>query len=92
MGATNIWSKTLTGATLNVAASQNVLRISILARQGPVTLIGTATFNGVASDTVTFATGQGVTLTSASTQNPIDGITIDASAGGAIADVVLSYQ
>jgi hypothetical protein len=92
MGATNIWSKTLTADTLSVSASQNVLRISILARQGPVTILGTSVFNGVASDTVTFATGQGVTLTSASTQNPIDGITIDASAGGAIADIVLSYQ
>lgn len=92
MGATNIWSKTLTGDTLTVSASQNVVRISILARQGPVTILGTSTFNGVASDAVTFATGQGVTLTASSTANPIDGITIDASGGGAIADIVLSYQ
>lgn len=38
MGATNIWSKTLTGSTLTVSASQNVVRISILASQGPVTI------------------------------------------------------
>lgn len=92
MGATNIWSKTLTGSTLTVSASQNVVRISILASQGPVTILGTSTFNGIASDAVTFATGQGVTLTASSTANPIDGITIDASAGGATADIVLSYQ
>lgn len=91
MGATNIWSKTITNNTLTVSASQNVVRISILARQGPVTLLGTATFNGAASDLVTFATGQGVTLTAASTQNPIDGVSINV-AGGGIADVVLSYQ
>lgn len=92
MGATNIWSKELSGDTLTISASQNVVRISILASQGPVTILGTSTFNGIASDAVTFATGQGVTLTASSTANPIDGITIDASAGGAVADIVLSYQ
>lgn len=92
MGATNIWSKELSGDTLTISASQNVMRVSILASTGPVTILGTSTFNGVASDAVTFATGQGVTLTASSTSNPIDGITIDASAGGAIADIVLSYQ
>ena len=92
MGTTNIWSKELSGSTLTISASQNVMRVSILASTGPVTILGTATFNGVASDVVTFATGQGVTLTASSISNPIDGITIDASAGGAIADIVLSYQ
>jgi hypothetical protein len=92
MGATNIWSKTITDSTLTISANQNVVRISVLASQGPVTILGTSTFNGVASDAVTFATGQGVTLTASSTANPIDGITIDASAGGATADIVLSYQ
>ncbi len=91
MGATNIWSKTITDDTLVISGTQNVVRVSILARQGPVTLLGTATFNGVASDTVTFATGQGVTLTAASTQNPIDGVTV-VVAGAGIADIVLSYQ
>jgi hypothetical protein len=91
MGATNIWSKTITDDTLTVSGTQNVVRISILARQGPVTLLGTATFNNQASDTVIFATGQGVTLTAASVTNPIDGVTV-VVAGGGIADVVLSYQ
>jgi hypothetical protein len=91
MGATNIWSKSITDDTLTISGTQNVVRVSILARQGPVTLLGTATFNGEASDTVTFATGQGVTLTAASTQNPIDGVTV-VVAGSGIADVVLSYQ
>ena len=91
MGATNIWSKTITDDTLVISGTQNVVRVSILARQGPVTLLGTATFNGVASDTITFATGQGVTLTAASTQNPIDGVTV-VVAGAGIADIVLSYQ
>jgi len=91
MGATNIWSKTITDSTLTISGTQNVVRVSILARQGPVTLLGTATFNGVASDTVTFATGQGVTLTAASVTNPIDGVTV-VVAGSGIADVVLSYQ
>jgi len=91
MGATNIWSKTITNDTLTISGTQNVVRVSILARQGPVTLLGTATFNGVASDTVTFATGQGVTLTASSVTNPIDGITV-VVAGAGIADIVLSYQ
>ena len=91
MGATNIWSKTITNDTLTISGTQNVVRVSILARQVPVTLLGTATFNGVASDTVTFATGQGVTLTASSVTNPIDGITV-VVAGAGIADIVLSYQ
>ena len=91
MGATNIWSKTLTGSTLTVSASQNVVRISILASQGPVTILGTSIFNGTSSDAVTFATGQGVTLTASSTANPIDGVTI-ACTGGGVADIVLSYS
>jgi len=91
MGATNIWSKTITDSTLTISATQNVVRISVLASQGPVTLLGTATFNGTSSDAVTFATGQGVTLTASSTANPIDGITI-VCAGGGVADIVLSYQ
>jgi hypothetical protein len=91
MGATNIWSKTITDTTLTISASQNVVRISVLASQGPVTILGTSVFNGVASDAVTFATGQGVTLTASSTANPIDGVTI-ACTGGGVADIVLSYQ
>lgn len=91
MGATNIWSKSITDTTLTVSASQNVVRISVLASQGPVTILGTSTFNGIASDAVTFATGQGVTLTASSTANPIDGVTIACTDGG-VADIVLSYQ
>ena len=91
MGATNIWSGTITNGSLNIAASQNVVRISLLTIQGSVTFLGSGTFNGVAANETTFAVGQGVTLSGSSSQ-PLDGITITAATGGDAAEVIISTQ
>jgi hypothetical protein len=91
MGSTNVWSKTLTADSITISASQNVVRLSVLTRQGTVVFIGSTSFNGVAADAVTFSQGQGVTLTG-STTNPLDGITIEAATGGDIADIIISFQ
>jgi hypothetical protein len=91
MGSTNVWSKTLTGGSITISQSQNVVRLSVLTRQGSVVFTGSSSFNGVSADAVTFSVGQGVTLTG-STANPLDGITINAATGGDIADVIISYQ
>lgn len=92
MGATNVFSGTITASSLTISASQNVTRLSILTRQGTVTFLGSATFNGLSSSVVTFSVGQGITLTNASTGQGLDGITITAATGGDIADVIISYQ
>lgn len=92
MGATNVFSYTLTGGTLVISASQNVTRLSVLCTAGSVTFLGSSTFNGLSSNTNTFTPGQGVTVTAASTSTPLDGITIDAPTGGDSADVIISYQ
>jgi hypothetical protein len=91
MGATNVWSGTVTDGSLSVTASQNVLRISILTIQGSVTFIGSGTFNGVSANETTFSVGQGVTL-SGSTSQPLDGITITAATASDAAEVIISYQ
>jgi hypothetical protein len=91
MGSTNVWSKTLTADSITIQQSQNVVRLSVLTRQGTVVFTGSTSFNGVAADAVTFSQGQGVTLTG-STTNPLDGITIEAATGGDIADIIISYQ
>jgi hypothetical protein len=89
MGSTNVWSKTLSASSISISASQNVVRLSVLANSGTVTFTGSSTFNGVSADAVTFDAGQGVTLTG-STANPLDGITINAASGSA--DIIISYQ
>lgn len=91
MGATNVWSGTISEGSLSVAASQNVVRISILTIQGSVTFLGSGTFNGVSANETTFAVGQGVTLSGSSSQ-PLDGITITAATGSDAAEVIISYQ
>jgi hypothetical protein len=91
MGATNVWSGTISNGSLSVAASQNVVRISILTIQGSITFLGSGTFNGVAANEATFSVGQGVTLSGSSSQ-PLDGITITAASGSDAAEVIISYQ
>lgn len=91
MGATSVWSGTVSNGSLSVSASQNVVRISILTIQGSVNFIGSGTFNGVAANETTFSVGQGVTLSGSSSQ-PLDGITITAATGGDAAEVIISYQ
>ena len=91
MGATNVWSGTITNGSLTISASQNVVRISVLTIQGSVTFIGSGTFNGISANESTFAVGQGVTL-SGSTSNPLDGIVITAATGSDAAEVIISTQ
>jgi hypothetical protein len=91
MGATNVWTGTITNESLTISQSQNVVRVTILCSAGGITFSGSTTFNGVASEAITFAVGQGVTLTG-SAANPLDGITIAAPTGSDVADITISYQ
>lgn len=92
MGALNVFTYTLTDETLTIVASDNVVRLSIVCDSGTINVQGNATFHGLSSTAVDFAVGQGITLTSPSVANPIDGVTIDASGSGNAADIVISYQ
>jgi len=90
MGATNIWTYTLTNDSLTVVASDNAVRLSVICRLGTITVAGSGTFQGIASDPITLNEGQGVTVTAAAVSNPIDGVTIDAGTSGDIAEIVIS--
>jgi hypothetical protein len=92
MGATNIWTYTLTNDSLTVSGSDNAVRLSVICRLGTITVAGSGTFQGIASDPVTLNEGQGVTVTSAAVSNPIDGVTINAGTSGDIAEIVLSLS
>lgn len=90
MGALNVHTETLSGEIITISSSDNVVRLSIVGASGSVTLNGSSYFQGRASSAVTFATGEGITLTSPSVNNPIDGVTIDATSG--TCDLVISTQ
>ena len=91
MGATNVWTGSITNSSITISQSQNVVRVTILCSAGDVTFLGSSTFNSVASAAITFSVGQGITL-SGSAANPLDGITIAAPTGSDTADVTISYQ
>lgn len=90
MGNFNTHTQTLNGGTITISASDNVLRISVLTTSGTVTATGSTTFQGTPSNNISFSTGQGFTIVSPSTNVPIDGLTINASAG--VADLLISTQ
>jgi hypothetical protein len=91
-GATNIFSYSLTNGSMSISAFQNVQKVSILTKQGVSTFIGNSTFNGLASQTVTFAVGQGITLSALNAGSPLDGVIIGAPTGSDVVDIVISYQ
>lgn len=90
MGATNVWTQTITGSSLNIAASDEVTRISVICRGGTISVNGNGIFKGVVSEPVELEEGQGITLSAIGNGNPLDGITITAASGSDFAEVVLS--
>jgi len=92
MGALNVYTNTLTNSSVTIVAANNVVRASVLCRQGVITVLGSSTFQGGASASLTLSVGQGITITSPSVANPIDGVVINAPSSGDIADLVISSQ
>lgn len=90
MGATNVWTYTLSDDSLTISSSDNASRLSILCRLGVITVVGNGFFQGEPSDPVQLNEGQGVTLSASSISNPIDGVTILSSGAGNIAEIILS--
>jgi hypothetical protein len=90
MGATNVWTYTLTDDSLTVVSANNAQRLSVICRLGTISVQGSGTFQGIASDPVSLSEGQGVTITASVTSNPIDGVTITAGTSGDIAEIIIS--
>ena len=90
MGATNVWTYTLTNDSLSIAAADNAVRLSVVSRLGTITVAGSGSFQGIASDPVSLNEGQGVTITATTVSNPIDGVTITAGTSGDIAEILIS--
>lgn len=90
MGALNVHTQTVTGSSVTINATDNVVRMSAICASGTVTITGSTVFQGTPSSPVDFTVGEGVTITSPSLTNPIDGVVIDAT-GGSV-DLILSTQ
>ena len=90
MGATNTFTYTLTNSTLSISSSNNVTKLSVMCKQGTISYLGSLSFQGLSSTSITFSVGQGVTESSASTSQPLDGILITAGTAGDIAEIILT--
>ena len=90
MGATNTFTYTLTNDSLTIQASDNVLKLSVMCKQGTIGYIGSLVFKNLSSTQITFSVGQGATESAASTSQPLDGITITAGTSGDIAEIMLT--
>ena len=92
MGAFNIHTQSLTEGSISIVASDFVQKVSVLAKLGIVTIQGSQSFQGMPSTALSLVVGQGITIASQTTQNPIDGLTITAETVGDIADILISTQ
>jgi hypothetical protein len=91
MGATNVWTKTISGGSLTIGASDNVVRLSVICRGGTINLTGSIVFQGVPSEAIDLDEGKGFTLTAIVVSRPLDGITINAPTGSDFAEIMLSF-
>jgi hypothetical protein len=92
MGATNIFTKTINNTSLSIQASDNVQKLSVLCTAGSITVTGSATFQGISSESIDLDVGQGCTLSASTFQNPLSGVVINAPTGADIAEVILSVS
>jgi hypothetical protein len=92
MGALNVFTYTITGGSLTIAAVDNVVRVSVICSSGTISVQGAAKFQGINPIPISLSVGQGITLTSPNVSVPLDSFTINAPTGGDAADVVISYQ
>lgn len=81
MGATRIYTNTITGEIITINSSDLIVRLSIIVQSGTVVLTGSAIFQGDNSNPIILNPSQGLTLTSDSITQSLDGIQIDATTG-----------
>ena len=91
MGQTNIFTYTLTGASLTLSKVDNAVSCSVLVTAGSVSFLGTLVFAGLSSNAVNWGAGQGITLMG-TISNPLDGITITAPSGSDSAEIIITYS
>lgn len=75
------FTKNLNNANFVISASMGLTKITLLVISGTVTLLGTLNVSGTDSDAVTIPEGAGITLENSGSVIPLDGLTINASAG-----------
>ncbi len=92
MGATNVFTYTLSNGSLSITAAKNVVRLTVLCKAGTLSFLGNAQFDNLSSDANTLSAGQGVTLTSAGVSQPLDGITLTCATGSDVAEIMLAYS
>ena len=92
MGATNIFTYTLTNGSLDISSSNNVNRLSILCKSGTISFVGSSSFLGLPSDANTLSVGQGITLTAASISQPLDGIEISCATESDSCEIMLTFN
>jgi len=92
MGATNLFTGRLTNSQITITASQNVFRLSVLCKTGDIGFVGNTQFSGLATYPNELSVGQGVTVTSVGTGQPLDGITIIAPTTNDIAEILLTFN
>ena len=84
-----VFTKSLTGGSLVIQASDNVNQISIQANAASgCTIQGNITYNGMTSDPITLENGESLTLTT-TPNSPVDGFTITWVAG--TVDVLIAF-
>jgi hypothetical protein len=81
MGATRVYTNTVSSSIVNIATSDLILRLSVIVNSGSVIVTGSATFRGNNSTPITLSANQGLTLVVESISQPLDGIQIDATSG-----------
>jgi hypothetical protein len=90
MGATNVWTQTIDGSSINILGSENVQRVSVICSSGVVQIQGSIVYKGLSSTPVELSVGQGITIATKNDSTPIDGLLINAASG--IADIILTFQ
>jgi len=87
MGATRIYTNTITGSIITISSSDLILRLSVIVQSGTVVVTGSAVFQGNNSNPVILNPNQGLTLVVDSLYQPLDGLQIDAQSGSC--DVIM---
>lgn len=90
-GSTNVFTYNLTEASLVIEKADQVVRLSVVCKQGTISVLGSKQFKGLDPEQTDFSQGSGVTLTG-DVQNPLDGITISAGTDADIAQIVVTTQ
>lgn len=86
---TTVWTYVLSGGSLYINETDNVLSLSVVCSVGSITVNGSGGFQSIQSGSITLSAGQGFTVSAKNIQSPITGVTITASAGNS-AEILLS--